>query len=102
MTLYICSKCKAIVEIKPLNAEARYITEKYDEIDSITGRSIEILCACKNPLTLFEEYIEETKEDIVIDYIVSQSMKDYRSPEEKIQDDILDQDLRDFKPYEHH
>jgi hypothetical protein len=101
MTLYICSKCKALVEINPLNAEARYITEKYDEIDSVTGRVIEILCPCKNPLTLFEDYIEETKEDIVIDYIINQSMKDYQTPEEKMVENIEDQDLRDLKPFEH-
>lgn len=100
--LMICTNCKTLVEINPLNKEAQYIINNYEEIDTITGRCIEILCACKNPLTLFEDYIEESSEDIVIDYIINQSLKDYQSLDEKIQDDIEDQDLRDFKPYEHH
>lgn len=79
MTLYICSNCKSLVEINSLNKEAQYILDNYEEIDTITGRCIEILCPCKNPLTLFEDYIEESSEDIVIDYIINQSLKDYKS-----------------------
>jgi hypothetical protein len=76
---FICTKCRAIVEINPLNSEARYITEKYDEIDSVINRSIEYTCACKNPLTCFDDYIETTGEDIIINHIINKSMKDYHS-----------------------
>jgi hypothetical protein len=102
MTLYICTKCKSLVEINPLNKEATNIIDNYEEIDKITGRCIEIICACKNPLTLFEDYIEETKEDVVIDYIINQSMKDYQTPDEKLTEKIEDHDLRDLKPFEYH
>jgi hypothetical protein len=50
---------------------------------------------------LFEDYIEESSEDIVIDYIINQSMKDYQTPEEELTEKIEDQDLRDLKPFEH-
>ncbi|MDZ4172606.1 MAG: hypothetical protein U1C19_10590, partial [Methanobacteriaceae archaeon] len=62
-------------EINPINTEARYIKEKYGEIDSVINRSIEYTCACKNPLICFDDYIETTDEDIVIDYIINQSIK---------------------------
>jgi len=99
--IYICTKCGALTEINPINTEARYIQEKYGEIDSVINRSIEYTCACKNPLTCFDDYIETTGEDIVIDYIINQSMKDYQSPDEKLVEEIEDQDLRDLKPFEH-
>ena len=63
MVVYTCPKCKAVIDILPLNNNADYILDKYNDIDTITGRSIELLCACKTPLLPIDDLIIETHTD---------------------------------------
>lgn len=70
--IFICTQCKALVDIQPINTEAKYILEKYGKIDPIINSAIEYRCACRNTLQIFDD---AAATEIIIEYILDQSLK---------------------------
>lgn len=70
--IFICTRCKALVDIKPVNTEAKYILERYGGIDPIINSAIEYRCACREPLQVFDD---AAATEIIIEYILDQTLK---------------------------
>lgn len=73
--IFICPKCQAEFQIHSNNSAADYIISKYNDIDTCCGRSIELVCACKTPLTPYHDYLKSKEEGAIIDYIIDQSLR---------------------------
>lgn len=97
--IFICPKCEALFNITAENGAATYILQRYEKIDPCCGRTIEITCACKTPLS--------PPEHIIIDDIINKSLTTHhphhelsiREAEELILDQV-DNDTLNSRPYD--